>query len=366
VNNTNARLVALADLFQDRLTEAKNNFDTLAASKGYLGIEASHMFHGPGACEQIAASKDVDAVIIATPSYFHPEHLEGVVAAGKHVYCEKPAGIDVPGAKRYLETGKKAQGKLSLAVGLQLRHAPPFAELIQHIHGGALGEMVCAQGYYYARPLSLPSWANASEAELKIRHFFYWVELSGGVLVDQSIHTLDIINWALQSHPVRATGAGGRKARQDEGNCWDHYNLTFTYPNAVHLTYSSTQFDKGWWDVCVRFFGNKGVGEAHYTGPVAIYGDEPWQAGTTKGPAEPSISEAVLSNLKDADPEKDKAFIDSIVNGHYLNEAATGVEATLTTILGRMAAFTGREVTWDEMLRSDQVLDPKIDINRFA
>jgi hypothetical protein len=109
-----------------------------------------------------------------------------------------------------------------------------------------------------------------------------------------------------------------------------------------------------------------GMPAAHYTGPTAIYGDDPWEAEMTKAPAEFSTSGAFLSNLKDADPAKGKAFIDSIMSGRYLNEAAAGIEATFTTILGRMAAFTGREVSWDEMLRSDQVLDPQIDMSPFA
>lgn len=366
VQNNNARIVALADLFQDRLDEAKQYYDSLEAPKGFAAIDRAQMFRGPSAYEQIAHSNEVDAIVIATPSYFHPLHLETVVNAGKHVYCEKPSGIDVPGAKRVLEAGRKAEGRLSLAVGLEVRCAPPYAELVRRIQDGALGEIACVQSYYYAPPLPLPDWPNASPEERKIRRFFYWLELSGGILVDQGIHPIDIINWALQAHPVKATGTGGRKVRQDEGNCWDHYNLTYTYPNDIHLTFSSTQFDKGWWDVCNRFFGSKGVAEAHYAGPVAIYGDNAWSGASGGPPAEFSKVGSFSDNLKYADPEKGKAFIRSVVAGPYPNETPQGVEATLTTILGRMAAFTEREVTWEEMMQSQEVLDPKIDLSHFA
>jgi myo-inositol 2-dehydrogenase/D-chiro-inositol 1-dehydrogenase len=366
VRNNNARIIALGDLFEDRLDEAKRHFDALAGSQEFAAIERAQMFQGPSAFVRIVASNEVDGIIIATPSYFHPQHLEAVVAAGKHVYCEKPSGIDVPGAQRVLEAGRKAHGRLSLAVGLEVRCAPPYAELVRRIQGGALGEIACVQGYYYAPPLGLPDWPSASAFERKIRRFFYWLELSGGILVDQGIHPLDIINWALQMHPLNATGTGGRKVRQDEGNCWDHYNLTYGYPNGVHLTFSSTQFDRGWWDVCTRFFGSKGVAEAHYAGPVAIYGDNAWTGQSGDQPAEFSKTGSFSDNLKYADPEKGKSFIQSIVTGQLLNESSQGVEATLTTILGRMAAVSGREVTWEEMLRSGEVLDPKIDLNNLA
>src|SRR5229473_3567829 len=140
LKNTDARVVALADMFQDRLDNAKQQVDKLSAAKGHAGV--SQTFVGPKAYQQIVESKEVDAIVIATPPYFHVEHLAAVVAAGKHVYCEKPVAIDIPGAKRVLEIGKKAEGKLSLDVGFQIRMATPFIELAKRVHGGALGDIV--------------------------------------------------------------------------------------------------------------------------------------------------------------------------------------------------------------------------------
>src|SRR5438876_615884 len=128
-----ARVVALADLFQDQLQNAKKHFDDLAQSKGYAGVDQSQMFLGPRAYEQIASSKEGDALVSTPPPYFHPQHLEAVVAAGKHVYCEKPVAVDARGAKRVIETGKRAEGRLSLDVGFQIRNAPPFVELETHV-----------------------------------------------------------------------------------------------------------------------------------------------------------------------------------------------------------------------------------------
>lgn len=369
VANNNARVVALADVFQDRLDSTKRYFDGIAGPKGYPEIASTQMFRGSRAYEALLESKEIDAAVVASPDCFHPGHVEAAVAAGTHVYSEKPTGIDVQGAKRYIALSAKAQGRVSLAVGFQIRRAPPFVELVRRIHAGALGTLACAQGYYYSGGLKLPAWPNASPAEQKLRNFYYYRELSGGILIDQGIHVIDIINWALQAHPLKACGAGGRKVRNDEGNCWDHYNLTYVYPGDVHVTFSSTQFNKGWWDVCERFFGSKGVSESHYSGVLKIYGDEPWDANpgeATQPVGKFSVAGAFSDNLKDADPEKGKQFIASIVTGNYLNEAAQGAESTLSAILGRMAAETGREITWEEMLRSEEELDPGIDLSKLG
>src|SRR5579863_2792268 len=168
-----ARVVALADLFQDQLDKAKRHFDKLAQSKGYAGVDSSQMFVGPKAFEQIANSKEVDAIVITSPPYFHPQHLETVVAAGKHVYCEKPVAVDVAGANRVIEAGKNAQGRLSLDVGFQIRNAPPFVELAKRVHGGALGTIACGEAYYYGTTLERPAWPNASTVERRIRNWVW-------------------------------------------------------------------------------------------------------------------------------------------------------------------------------------------------
>src|SRR5213082_242918 len=134
VDTGGARVVALADMFQDQLDAAYAHFDQLQQAKGYAALDSRQLFVGPRAYEQIAASQEVDAIVIATPPYFHPHHLETVVAAGKHVYLEKPVAVDVPGALKVAEIGKRAQGKLSLDVGFQIRDCPPFVEMVRRIH----------------------------------------------------------------------------------------------------------------------------------------------------------------------------------------------------------------------------------------
>src|SRR5437773_4841311 len=132
VDTGGARVVALADMFQDQLDNAKKHFDEMQQGKGYAAIDASQIFVGPKAYQQMAASKEVDAVVIATPPYYHPQHLEAIVGAGKHVYVEKPVAVDVPGALKVIEIGKRAEGKLSLDVGFQIRDCPPFVRSEEH------------------------------------------------------------------------------------------------------------------------------------------------------------------------------------------------------------------------------------------
>src|ERR1700758_3425703 len=370
VDTGGARVVALGDMFQGQLDLARKHFDEMQQGKGYAALEASQLFVGPDAYQRIAACKEVDAIVIATPPYYHPQHLEAVVGAGEHAYCEKPGGGDVPGAKRVIEIGKRAEGKLSLDVGFQIRDCPPFVEMVKRIHGGALGNIVCGEAHYLAGYIDRPAWPNASPVEKRLRNWVYDRVLSGDIIVEQNIHVIDICNWVLKNHPLRASAAGSRLGRpSNDGDVYGNYNVVFHYPDNVDVTFSSTQFAKGWWDVTERFFGTKGTSQSPYTGPLGIWGDEPWQAPQTLKPgAEPqafSVTGNFTSNLEFADREKKKAFVESITTRNFHNQAAKGSESALSCMMARSAAYTGREVSWDEMLKSKEVLDPKIDLNKL-
>jgi myo-inositol 2-dehydrogenase/D-chiro-inositol 1-dehydrogenase len=367
LKNTDARVFALADMFQDRLDNAKQLADKLSAAKGHAGVEQT--FIGPKAYQQIIESKEVDAVVIATPPYFHVEHLAAAVAAGKHVYCEKPVAIDVPGTKRVLEIGKKAEGKLSLDVGFQIRMAPPFMELVKRIHAGALGDMVAGAAYYYCPRIGL-NYPNAEPPVARLRNWIQDRVLSGDIIVEQNIHAIDICNWVLQGHPVKAIGRGGHNGRDFPGDtCYSHFDVVYQYPNNVDVTFNSTQFGKTQFDVNERFFGTKGSTQSPYAGPLGIWGDEQWiWSGSEKPAAEGqfSASGSFSDNLAQADPEKQKAFISSITSRNFHNQAALGVESALTAMLGRQAAYSGHELTWDELLRSNEHWDPGMDLNKLG
>src|SRR5213594_2568711 len=364
-----ARVVALADLFQDQLDAAHAHFDQIQQAKGYAALNSKQLFVGPRAYEQIAASKEVDALVIATPPYFHPQHLETAVAAGKHVYLEKPVAVDVAGAKRVMEIGKRAQGRLSLDVGFQIRDCPPFVELVRRIHGGALGKIICGESHYFAGYLDRPAWPDATPVERRLRNWVYDRVLSGDIIVEQNIHVIDICNWVLKGHPLKASASGGRAGRPTDGDVYGNYDALFHYPDGVDVTFSSTQFSKGWWEVTERFFGTKGTSQSPYTGPLGIWGEEPWQAeGSVAKEAVQTAFSATgkfTSNLEFADREKKKAFVESITGGNFHNQADKGAESALSCMMARMAAYTGREVTWEQTLKSTEKWDPKIDLNKL-
>ena len=203
--------------------------------------------------------------------------MEAVVDAGKHVYCEKPVAVDVTGCKRVMRIGEKVQNRFSLDIGLQCRHAPPYEELARRVQGGALGKIACGAAYYQSTGAFYPPFPNASPLERRIRTFFWDRVISGGILVDQSIHLVDLCNWMLGAHPLKAIATGGRRIREDAGDCWDHYDIAFTYPNDVHLSLNSFQGGKALSDVSIRLFGAQGVAELHYMGAVGIYGEQPWE-----------------------------------------------------------------------------------------
>lgn len=370
--NTGARLVALADLFPDQLEKAKAHFDQTNATVGAAPIDPKLMFRGHKAFEEVANASGVDAVQISTPPWFHVQHLDAVVNAGKHAYCEKPVGIDVKQARQALEIGKRVNGKVSIDVGFQIRSAPPFVEIVRRIHEGALGKIACIAGHYNSPASTYPDRPGFSADELRLRNWLWDRALSGDILVEQNIHVIDICNWILQAHPLKAYATGGRSVISHFGNTWDNYQVDFTYPDNVHVSFSSTQFDNhGWFDVSERIFGAKGLAETPYSGPLRILGDDPWtwNSGSPEEKNAPAGSFAAngafTDNLAEADSEKDRSFMESIASGKFHNQIAAGVETALSCMLGRMAAYTGHEVTWEELLAHGENYDLDIDMSRF-
>jgi myo-inositol 2-dehydrogenase / D-chiro-inositol 1-dehydrogenase len=368
--NTDAQIVAAADIFEDRLLAAKGNLNKVCREKGQPDIEESHFFLGSQAYRKLLELKDVDAVLVSTPAFLHPEHLEAAIDAGKHAYCEKPVAVDPYGIERFRRAGKKAMGKVSLAVGFQIRHATPYVEMVRRIQAGAIGDIVTIQAYYYAGAINITWRDDVPQAEAKLRAWEWYRELCGDILVEQDIHVVDICNWALKNRPLKAVASCGRKGRKDRGNVSSHYLVNFEYPGDVRVSVHATQFDPGYGDVCVRFFGTKGTAEAHYTGGVFIKGENPWDSGMLRGTQETITKEqwdvaAFKSALDDADPNKQKAFIESIKSGNLINEAEAGAESALTCIMARTAAYTGKEVTWEQISRSNERYNPGLDLSKM-
>ena len=367
---TSAQYIALADLFQEQTERTQKTLRDAAAKRGKPAVDSSMLLYGPKCLEKLLSLKDVDAIHIATPPYFHPQHLEACAAAAKHVYLEKPVSVDVPGAKRVMRAGERLKGKASVAVGFQLRHATPYAQLVERIRRGDIGNIVCGLTHYYAGAIPRPDWPDATPAQRRLRNWVHDRVLSGDILVEQNIHLIDVSNWVLQGHPVSADGTGGRAGRTDKGDAWSHFNVNYTYPNDVHVTLTSTQFIEGAWDVAMRYFGTTGNAEMRYDAPVRITGKNKWDFPGLGAPGQVTDTAAAVTGafkgaLDDADQKKQQNFIESIVSGKFLSQATQGAESTLSAILGRQAAHTGRRWSWDELLKVDEVWDAKLDVARM-
>jgi len=367
--NTNINIIALADLFDDKLMLAQKTLDPFNAKKGFAGIQKESIYQGSKAYQKLLDNKNVDAVLISTPAYAHPSILEAAVSAGKHTYCEKPAAIDIDGCKRILKVSETIKNRLSVVIGFQIRYATPYIEIVNRIHRGDIGDLISIQLYYLSSGVPIKPIDGMSFDEARIRNHFHFNELSGGILLDQGIHIIDICNWALQGTPLHAIGMGGKKGCADFGNTWTNYQVIYKYLNDVNVSVQSTQVGPSFGDVCARFIGTKGIAEAHYSGGVFIKGENVWDSGVIKsgGTLTPQqiATGASLSSLDDADKNKGTSFIKSIESGNYLNQLRAGCESTLTAIMGREAATRQELVTWDEMDISSEKIDPMLNLTQF-
>lgn len=369
--NTSARIVALADIFPDKLALGLDHFNKLNASLGQPAIDSKLLFHGPHAYEQLAESKDVDLIQISTPPFFHVHHLETAVASGKHVYCEKPVGVDIAQTRHALEIGKRVKPNQSVEVGFQCRLAPPIAALQEKIKSGALGKIAMVSGNYNAPASTEKKREGEGPDEYRLRNWLWDRVLSGDILVEQNIHIIDLANWMLGAHPLKATATGGRNVLTHWGDIWDNYQVDYTYPNDVHFTFASTQFGTdNAFDAGLKLFGAAGSATCPYSGPVAITGANAWawqdSEGTAAGSGKFAANGAFLDNLKYADRDKERSFIDSIVSGPVHNQIAEGVQTALSCILGRMAGYQQREITWDEMLAQKEDWQLGFNLDQFA
>ena len=244
----------------------------LNTAKGLPEIPKTNIYQGSKAYLALLNNKDVDAVLISSPCYSHPGYIEAALAAGKHVYSEKPVAVDVAGCEQVIRLGEMAKGKLSLAIGFQIRFASAYVEMVRRIQQGDLGEIINAQLYYFAAGLPVKPYNNMSYDEARIRNHYHFQALSGGNLVDQGIHMVDVCNWALKAHPLKAIGTGGKKGGSDFGDTWTNYQVLYEYPDNVNVSFHNTQQGTQSGDVCARFIGTKGIAEAHYSGGVFITG----------------------------------------------------------------------------------------------
>ena len=335
---TDSKVVAVHDYFKMRADQAGELLD-VPEERRYYGLDGY----------QALLESGVDAVAIETPTYFHTEQAVAALEAGVHVFLAKPVAGDVWGCHAILEAAEKRRGQCSCLVDFQTRNDPAFREAVQRVHDGQIGDPLLAQAYYHTDRLGLKGHTEGETGRLI--NWYFDKALSGDIIVEQNVHVIDVANWFMNAHPVRATGRGGRVGRTDIGDCWDHFVVTYEYPDGQLLDFGSNQFAPGFGALTTRVFGQKGSADTHYGGQVKVVSrDEYWDGGLTNQ----IYQQGVVNNMID--------FHAGIMSGDYVDTIEDGVNSTLTAILGRMAAYEERTVTWDEMLASSERLDPALDL----
>ena len=344
--NNNVHLIAMADLFPDRLAESKKKLKESLGDN--FKVTDDNCFTGFDGYQKVIDNKDVDLVILATPPGFRPIHIEAAANAGKHIFAEKPVATDGPGIRKVLAAAQTLkEKKRAFVAGTQRRHDVGYQEMIKRIHDGAIGELVGGscywnQGFLWMFPRK-PEW---SDTEWMMRNWYYFTWLSGDHIVEQHVHQHDVMNWAFNGHPVSAYGRGGRQVRTDPayGHIYDHFAIEYTYPNGARVLSMCTQIDGTDARVSERLVGTRGTADP---------------AGSIRGDTKATTFR--FDRPKDAlgpYQQEHKDLIDSIRSGKLLNEAQQVAESTLTAIMGRMAAYTGKEISWEQALNSQESLYP--------
>ncbi len=337
------KIVAIGDLFQDRMEGCYKNLTGDANLKDKVDITRDRCFFGWDAYQKVIDS-GVDMVILASPPGFRPMHFKAAIQAGKHVFMEKPVAVDATGVRTVMRYGQLAKTKkLGVVAGTQRRHQFPYIETIKRIHDGAIGDIVAAQCYWNQGGLwnhgRKPEW---TDMEWQIRNWLYFTWLSGDHIVEQHVHNIDAINWAMGAHPVKAVALAGRQVRTDPayGHIFDHFAVEYFYENGARLMSMCRQIDGCCNNVSERVVGTKG--SSNCAGMIS--GETQWKY---EGPnPSPYVQEH-------AD------LIASIRAGKPLNEAKQVAESVLTAVMGRMSAYTGQEITWEQALNSQEDLMPE-------
>jgi predicted dehydrogenase len=311
-----AQVTALCDLFPDRIENATN----------VLKLEKPNTYQE---FEKLLAS-DVDAVLIATPPFEHPRMLEAAIQAKKHVYCEKPAGVDLAGVKRVIAASKKVDPRKDVAFGFQQRYGPVYLEEYKRIQEGQIGELAAARGFWIANDPFTRKPYDDPKVE-KLRNWFCYREYSGDIIVEQDCHNFDVLHWFLNARPVRVLGMCGRKVRTTM-DISDHLNLTMEFPNGMHVNYEANQLTpRGFNHIGEEFTGTKGTIETSRA--RMIHHREQGNPETIKSP-------------RDITYDGIEAFLTRVETGKVENVAERSGISTLFAILGRTAMYRSGEAVW--------------------
>jgi predicted dehydrogenase len=344
--NPKVEIVAVGDAFKNKAENAVRTFKTgknYAAFANQVKVTPETTFAGLDAYEKVL-NAGVDLVILATPPGFRPIHLDAAVKAGKHIFCEKPVAVDATGARKCYELVEESKKRnIAIVAGTQRRHQKGYIETIKKLQEGAIGEITSTRCAWNGSGIWFHDRAqNVSDAEYQLNNWYHFLWLCGDHIVEQHVHNLDVINWIMNDHPVKAIGMGGRANRKVGdpnvvGNIWDHYAVEYEYKNGVKM-YSYCRHIPGETDVSESVVGTKGKCRVS---SYIINGEEV---------AKDDINAYVQEHID---------LLNSIRAGKPLNELKNVTDSTFTAILGRNASYACRTLKWDDALKANEDTMPK-------
>ncbi len=346
----NLSIVAIADVFQDRIDGIRTK---LKDEKG-VELADANCFTGFDAYKRLL-EVDLDLVILATPPFFRPEHFQACVAARKHVFMEKPVAVDPVGARAVMAASKQAEAAgLCVVTGTQRRHSWNYNNVLARINAGMMGNIVATNVYWNQNKLwhreKQPAW---TEMEFMLRDWVNWTWLSGDHIVEQHVHNIDVSNWFVGNHPLEAVGMGSR-LRRPTGDCYDNFSVDFIYDKSIHMNSMCRQINDCATNVSEQIRGTKG-----YTNGANTI----WDAdGNVLYEYKPPLNTEGESAMTSPYVQEHIDLVTAIRTGNQIVEAEETAKSVLTAIMGRESAYTGKKVTWDEMMGSDLVLGPKGDL----
>ncbi|MGJ8681039.1 Gfo/Idh/MocA family protein [Paraglaciecola sp.] len=355
IADKNVELVAMADAFEDRLNKSYENLNEMFGGV-QINVKPSHKFVGFGGYKK--AIDEADVVILATPPGFRPQHFEYAVAQGKHVFMEKPVATDVVGIKKVMAAAQVAKQKnLNVVVGLQRHYQRSYQETYKRIKRGAIGDIVSGQVYWNSGGVWVrPRKDNMTEMEYQMRNWYYFNWLCGDHILEQHIHNIDVANWFIGEYPTKAQGMGGREVRngKDHGQIFDHHFVEFTYPSGAiissqcrHQPNCMNRVDEVLQGTEGSSYtkGNKAELKSYKKGVIYAHNGE--------------------DDINPYQQEHNRLFATIRQGDEAINDAENGANSTMTAILGRMATYTGKVVTWEQAMQSNLSLVPDEDTLTF-
>jgi predicted dehydrogenase len=350
------KLTAMADLFKDHLEFTRDNLSKLGKEK--VDVPDDRCFVGFNAYQDLINLKDIDLVLLASPPGFRPQHVAAAVAAGKHIFAEKPVAVDGPGVRSVFKSVEEARAKnLTLVSGLCWRYDYGMREVFKRVHDGAIGDITALQCTYNTGGLwhvnKLPDW---TDMEAQCRNWLYYTWLSGDFNTEQHIHSLDKMGWVMKDqYPVKAVGVGGRQTRTgpEFGHIFDHHSVTYEFANGVKLFSQCRQQSGCASDVSDHIFGTKGV--CHIETSRYQFSIKPYGSGSAAFRYEGGKDDKSHGMYQNEHDE----LIASIRSGRPINNGDYMTKSTLMAIMGRMATYTGQVISWEQALHSKESLVPE-------